>query len=161
VTVNVLANDTYTAPVTINVVTPPASGTATADNAAGTITYTPSTAFAATGGIDTFSYNIVSGALTSNNAVVTATVIPVETIAVGKARLDLRRLQYDIRGTANIDGATLTIYPGATATGTPIGTAVVDRGRWSLRTTATSNVNSISIVSSNGKTLLNQSLQVR
>ncbi|OGT97091.1 MAG: hypothetical protein A2X80_14170 [Geobacteraceae bacterium GWB2_52_12] len=173
VTINVLANDTensanLTVPVTINLVTPPANGTATANNTTGAVTYTPSTAFAATGGVDTFSYNILSSGtgLTSNNAVVTVTVIPVETIAVSKARLELRRLQYDIRGTSNIDGVTLTIYPGSTATGTPIGTAVVDRGRWSLRTTATSNpaFNSISIVSSsngNGGTLLNQPLQVR
>jgi len=161
VTINVLANDAYTDPVTISMVTPPVSGTATANNPAGTITYTPSTAFAATGGVDTFTYNIVSGTLTSNNAVVTATVIPVEAIALNKARLDLRSLQYDIRGTANIDGATLSIYAGAAATGTPIGVAVVDRGRWSLRTTATSNSSRISIRSSNGGTLLNQPLQVR
>lgn len=164
VTIPVRANDTFGQDaVTISVVTPPASGTATISNAAGTITYTPSTGFAATGGVDTFTYNITStvSGLTSNNAVVTVNVIPVETITVSKARLDLRRLQYEIRGTSNIEGATLTIYPGATATGDSIGTAVVQNGRWSLRTTATSNANSISIVSSNGKTLNNQTLQVR
>ncbi|HEX9833403.1 MAG TPA: Ig-like domain-containing protein [Mycobacterium sp.] len=170
VTINILANDTITgAPVdpaltTVTIlpvgeVNGPFDGSVLL-NADKTVTYTPAAGFA---GTDNFAYQITVGGLISNVATVTIDVVPVETIALRKARLDLRRLQFDIQGTNNIDGATLTIYPGATAAGTPIGTALADRGRWSLRTTATSNPNvtSISIRSSNGGTLLNQPLQVR
>ena len=152
------------APVTVTIVTPPTGGTAVANNPAGTVTYTPGAALAA-GGSDNFTYQIVDGSgLTSNIAVVTiSAVIPVEVITIRRSRLDLRRLEYEFQGNANIDGATLTIYPGPTAAGAPLGRAVVQQGLWRLRTTATSNlnVNSISIVSSNGGTLLDQPLNRR
>lgn len=169
VTVNVLANDNPRGqPVTALTVLPagenfgPAGGTVEV-NADNTVTYTPNPGFS---GTDTFAYRFTIGTgLTSNIAIVTVTVIPVETIAVTRARLDLRRLEFDIRGTSNFEGTTLTIHAGPTVSGPVIGTALVANGRFSLRTAVTGNpnVNSISIVSSSagGTTLLNQPLQLR
>lgn len=171
VTINVLANDTP-APgglVTISILPAggafgPNGGTAiVANQAAGTVTYTPSAAFAATGGVDTFAYNFVdSTGVPSNNAIVTVTVTPAETIAFSQARFDLRRLRLDLRGTSNFEGSTLTFYPGNAATGTPLGTAVVRNGRWSYRGTATSNLTQVTVVSNSaGATSVTQRLQVR
>lgn len=170
ITINVAGNDTYAAgaPITINIMPAgeafgPDGGTAVANSAAGTVTYTPSAAFAATGGVDTFAYNIVDATtLTSNNAIVTVTVIPVETIAFSQARFDLRRLRLDLRGTSNFEGSTLAFYPGNAATGTALGTAVVRNGRWSFRGTATSNLTQVTVVSNTaGATPVTQPLQVR
>ncbi len=170
VTINVLANDTIVAPATLATLTVlPAGeafgpeGGAVTVNANNTVTYTPNAGFS---GTDTFGYRIAdSNGLSSNIAVVTVTVIPVETITISRARLDLRRLRWDIRGTSTFDGTTLTIHAGPTEAGPVIGTATVDNGRWSLRATTTTNpdVTSISIVSSSagGTTLRNQPLQVR
>ena len=171
VTINVLANDTP-APgglVTISILPAggafgPNGGTAVvANQAAGTVTYTPSAAFAATGGVDTFAYNFVdSTGVPSNNAIVTVTVIPAETIAFSQARFDLRRLRLDLRGTSNFEGSTLTFYAGNAATGTPLGTAVVRNGSWSYRGTATSNLTQVTVVSNSaGATSVTQPLQVR
>lgn len=172
VTINVLDNDTFDegAPVTITILPAgeifgPESGAAVANNPAGTVTYTPNAAFAAAGGVDTFGYNIVdSTGLTSNAAIVTVTVIPVETITVSKARLALNKLRWDLAGNSNLPGTTLTIYPGPAASGTPIGTALVaNNGRWSLRATSTvnPNVNQITIINQATGTTLTQPLQVR
>ncbi len=165
---NVLAGATFEAPATINIVSQPVDGTAVKDDAAGTITYTPSAAFAAEGGTDILTYNIVDATgLTSNQATITVTVVPVvpdEAITIGKARLALNKLRWDLSGDSNRPGSTLTVYAGPTISGTPIGTAVVsNNGKWRLRATTTTNPNvtSISISSSAGGQLLNQPLDVR
>lgn len=170
VTISVLANDTLggaaidPAAVTVAVqpagaLFGPAGGTASV-NANGTVTYTANAGFA---GSDTFAYQVTETAtgLISANAIVTVTVTPVETLAVSAAQLDLRKLQLNIKGTSNANGNQLTIFPGAATTGTPIGTALVSGGKWQFRGTATTNLTSISIVSSTGKTLLNQPVQIR
>ncbi len=165
-TINVLANDTFQAPAlpaTITVLPAgeafgPADGTVTV-NADRTLTYTPNTGFA---GVDTFAYRVTDSlGLTSATAIVTVTVQPVETVTVTRAQFQLRRLQLNLQGTSNIDGTTLTIHAGPTTGGPVIGQARSARGRWSFRGTTTTNLNSISIVTSTGKTLLNQPLQVR
>ncbi len=166
VTINVLANDTFQAPAvpaTVNIL--PAGGAfgpdggSVAVNADRTVTYTPNAGF---GGVDTFAYQVTDSlGLTSANAIVTVTVQPVETLALRRAQLQLRRLQLNLQGTSNIDGTTLTIHAGPTADGPVLGQARVAKGRWSFRGTTTTNLTSISIVSSSGKTLLNQPVQVR
>ena len=171
ITIPILDNDNPASGglVTINILPVggafgPDGGTAVvANQAAGTVTYTPNAAFAATGGVDTFAYNFVdSTGVPSNNAIVTVTVIPVETIAFSQSRFDLRRLRLDLRGTSNFEGSTLTFYPGNAATGTPLGTAVVRNGRWSYRGTATSNLTQVTVVSNSaGATSVTQRLQVR
>jgi len=80
---------------------------------------------------------------------------------VSRAQFQLRRLQLNLQGRSNFEGTTLTIHAGPTAGGPVIGQARVVNGRWSLRGTTTTNLTSISIVSSTGKTLLNQPTQVR
>lgn len=170
VTVNVLGNDVFAdgAPVTVSVLPVgeafgPENGTAVANNPAGTVTYTPSADFAQTGGVDTFAYNIVDGSgLTSNTAIVTITVIPIETITIDRARLNNRNLRLDLRGTSNFPGTSLTIHAGA-ADGPVVGSVVVgDNGRWSFRGTATANLTSVTLVSSsNSGTTVTQALQVR
>ncbi|BCR05655.1 hypothetical protein DESUT3_27240 [Desulfuromonas versatilis] len=163
VTIAVLDNDTFDPPVQVTVLPAgeafgPADGTATV-NPDGTVTYTPNAGF---DGVDTFAYQITdSTGLTSANALVTVTVVPVETITVRKARLELRRLRWDIQGTNNFDGTTLSIRAGS-ANGDEIGTAIVNRGRWSFRGTSTANPNvtTITVVSPNGPSVT-QPLQVR
>jgi len=163
--INVLANDTFQAPAlpaTVAVLPAggafgPANGSVTV-NADRTITYTPNAGF---GGVDTFAYRVTDSlGLTSANAIVTVTVQPAETIAVTRAQFQLRRLQLNLQGTSNIDGTTLTIHAGPTAGGPVIGQARTVKGRWSFRGTTT-NLTSISIVTSTGKTLLNQPVQAR
>ena len=118
-TVAVLVNDTVAgAPVipaaTTVAVLPagalfgPNSGTAVV-NADKTVTYTPAAGFA---GTDTFGYRMTVGGLVSNAATVTVTVTPVEVIAVTRAELHLRRLEWRIQGNDNIDGAILTLHAG-------------------------------------------------
>jgi hypothetical protein len=170
-TVNVLANDTtvggvQATPASVNVtLLPPGEAFGPADgtvqlNADDTVSYTPNAGF---DGVDSFAYQItdVGNGLISGTAVVTVTVVPVETFLPTRARFDQRRLQLDLQGDSNLEGNTLTIHAGPTATGPVLGTALVSNGRWRFRGTVTSNVTSISIVSSTGKTLENQPLQVR
>lgn len=172
VVIGVLANDSIggaavnPANVTVNIIPAgvfgPADGTVVV-NADKTVTYTSTTPGFV--GTDDFAYTItdaVSG-LTSNTATVTVTVLPVETITVTRAQLDLRRLLWNIQGQDNIEGATLTVHAGPTLAGPVIGRALVTKGRWQLRSRATTNpgVTSISIQSSTGKVLLNQPLQTR
>ncbi len=166
VAINVLANDTFLAPAVPATVTllpageafGPDGGSVTV-NGDRTVTYTPAAGFA---GVDTFAYQVTDSAgLTSANAIVTVTVVPVESITVSRAQFQLRRLQLNLQGRSNFEGTTLTIHAGPTAGGPVIGQARVVNGRWSLRGTTTTNLTSISIVSSTGKTLLNQPTQVR
>jgi hypothetical protein len=63
-------------PATINIVAQPVGGSLNI-NVDGTITYTPSAEFADSGGNDSFTYNITALNGTSNNAVISVTVIPV------------------------------------------------------------------------------------
>jgi hypothetical protein len=90
-------------------------------------------------------------------------VVPVETITLTLAQLQLRRLQLDARGTSNFVGSTLTIRAGATAGGPVIGQALVDNaGTWRFRGTLRTNLTSISIINNaTGTALLNQPVQVR
>lgn len=162
-TVDVLANDTYEGNAQVAVLTGeifgPEGGTATV-NEDGTVTYTPDPGFS---GADFFTYRLTDATgLSSGNATVTVTVVPVEVLALTLARVDLRRLRVDLRGTSTLDGATLAIYDGDPETGSVLGTAVVERGRWRFRGTATREVSAVSIVSSTGKAeLRNQPVQVR
>lgn len=153
VDINVLANDTIEGvlipaidpPAAVTVVVPPDpgevigpfNGTAVV-NGDNSVTYTPNAGFS---GVDSFSYTVTDNATTliSNAATVTVTVLApplVEEALVTRARLELRRLRWDIRGTSNLDGSQLTVRQGS-ATGSVIGTATVNNGRWSLRTTST------------------------
>jgi hypothetical protein len=166
VTINVLANDTFTAPATAAtvVVLPegetfgPVGGSAVR-NANNTVTYTPNAGFA---GVDTFAYQVTDTAgLTSANAIVTVTVVPVEKIVLSRSRIQLQHLRIHLQGTSNVEGTTLTIHAGPTAGGPVIGQARVANGRWSFRGTITTSLTSISIVSSTGKTLQNLPVQVR
>ena len=100
-------------------------------NANKTFTYTANPGVSS----DSFTYTVsVNGGLPSNEATVTVTVQPAEVVGVARAQLDLRRLRWDIRGTGNAtaEGRTLTVRMGS-GTGQVIGTAVVNRGRWTLR----------------------------
>jgi hypothetical protein len=157
VAIDVLANDTFTGAVTVNAANP-VNGTLAVNG--GVVTFTPTAGFDGTG---SFTYTLTDDNGTSNHATVTITVNPLETIALDKARLDLRKLRWDIKGTSNFDGTVLTLYAGPDTTGSIIGTVQVDGGKWNFRGTATSNPNvtRISIQSSTGKELLNQPLQVR
>lgn len=163
-TIAVLENDTFAPPATVTVLAAteafgPVGGTV-AVNLDGTVTYTPNAGF---DGVDTFAYQVTdSSALTSANAIVTVTVVPRETIAVSRARLDLRRLRWDIGGTSNFNGTVLTLHAGPTASAPVLGTATVVDGRWSFRGGVTSNPNvtSITVVSPTGTTVT-QPLQVR
>jgi hypothetical protein len=125
-----------------------------------TITYTPAAGFV---GIDTFAYTATNAAGTSNIATVEVTVLPVENLTTTRAELDLRKLEWNIQGASALNGTTITIHAGPTATGPVIGTTLVNGGKWTYRGRATSNpgVSSISLVSSTGRTLLNQPLRVR
>lgn len=172
VTIPVLANDSLggnpinPANVSVKLVPPgvfgPADGTVVV-NADNTITYTSTTPGFA--GADDFAYTVTDTAsgLTSNTATVAVTVLPVETITLTRVQFDLRRLLWNIQGGDNIEGATLTIHAGPTTAGPVIGRALVTKGRWQVRSRATTNpgVTAISIQSSTGKVLLNQPLQTR
>lgn len=136
VAIDVLANDSLngapivTANATPALVNQALFGTAML-NADKTFTYTANPGFV---GSDSFTYTVSVAGQTSLAATVTVTVQPAEVVGVGRAQLDLRRLRWDIRGTANAtaEGRTLTVRMGS-GTGPVIGTAVVNRGRWNLR----------------------------
>jgi hypothetical protein len=146
VTIDVLANDTLAgAPVnrdaaTIVNITQPQSGAAVL-NGDKTITYTANAGFAGTA---TFTYQVsvinpeTQDAEISEPATVTVTVQPAEVVSVNRAKLDLRKLRWDIRGTGNVtaEGRTMTVRLNS-ATGQIIGTATVSGGVWSLKTTTT------------------------
>jgi hypothetical protein len=166
IAIDVLANDTFdnTAPAILTLVVPPNDGTAVANNPAGTISYTPDAALAAAGGVDTFSYQIsqtIGGTLlTSGNAEVTVTVIPVETLVVDRASLRSNNLRLDLRGTTNSSGP-LTIYAGGDTNGTVLGTAAARNGRWSFRGTGTSVIDTITVATPNNATTVTSAVQVR
>jgi hypothetical protein len=158
--INVLANDTFTLPVTVELLPQatfgPADGLAVV-NADNTVTYTPAAGFT---GVDSFTYRINAGGLLSNNATVTITV---DNMTVDRAELDLRRLTWNIKGTA-APGAVLTLNEGPNLGGAGIGSVLVAAdGKWQFRGRALSapTATSISVVSSTGTQLLNQPLRIR
>lgn len=167
VVIDVQANDTVIAPPATAEILPPGeafgpfNGTPAVNAGDNTVTYTPNAGFA---GTDSFGYRITDAAgLVSNIGVVTVTVIPVETIAVTRAELDLRKLEWNLQGTSNTNGTTLTLHAGPDLTGAVIGLATVSRGKWQFRGRAFTNPNatSISVQSSTGTALLNQLLRIR
>jgi hypothetical protein len=158
--INVLANDTFTLPVTVELLPQatfgPVDGQAVV-NADNTVTYTPAAGFV---GVDSFTYRINAGGLFSNNATVTITV---DNMTVDRAELDLRRLTWNIKGTAT-PGAVLTLHEGPNLGGAVIGSVLAAAdGRWQFRGRALTapTVNSISVVSTTGSQLLNQPLRIR
>jgi hypothetical protein len=165
VTMDVLANDTFDPPANVTVLPAgeafgPTDGVAVA-NGDGTVTYTPNPAFALDGGVDTFGYNILDNSgLTSNTAVVTVTVVPVDTLTVDRARLDTRRLRLEIRGTTSSAGP-VTIHAGTSTAGTVLGTATPrNNGTWSFRGTATTNLANITAATPNN-TIATSAVQAR
>jgi hypothetical protein len=147
VTIDVLANDTLAgAPIvvaeaTVLNVTQPADGIAVL-NPNKTITYTANAGFAGTA---TFTYQVSVinpetqlAEISDPAGTVTVTVQPAEVVAVNRAKLDLRKLRWDIRGSGNAtaEGRTMTVRLNS-ATGQVIGTATVSGGVWSLRATTT------------------------
>lgn len=170
VNIPVLANDTGAegAPPVLLINTHPEKGSVViTSHVPGTISYTPASDFALTGGVDTFTYQFtqsINGAvLTSRIAMVTVTVIPVEAITVQRAIFNTRHLRLDLRGISNFPGTILSVYPGAAPSGPLLGTVRVDdNGRWRFRGTATTPVTSVTLVSNSaGATSVTQSLLVR
>ena len=140
VNINVLANDTLAgAPIVpadatvARILTPDTVGNVLL-NPDKSFTYTATPGFV---GTDTFTYN-VSVAGEAATAIVTVTVQPVESFGVNRAKLDSRKLRWDIRGTGNAttEGQTLTVRLNS-ATGNVIGTTTVAGGLWRLSATST------------------------
>ena len=166
VVVSVLANDSGNGgtldPASIQISTPPATGTAVA-NADGTVTFTAGPA-----GTVTFQYTVanlpafVGGpAQRSAPATVTVSVATAETLTLDPPRCDRGRWQ--VRGTSNVSaGNTITIYRGATAGGTAqvVGTAPVVAGAYQYQGVNTCS-SPISIQSSLGTKIQNRVVQVR
>jgi len=152
VDINVRANDVISGAATATttaIVVAPTGGTAVVDTD-GSVIYTPGAPLRTAGGTDTFSYSLTStvggNALVSNTSDVTVTVLPIEVIAFTQARLDTRRLRLELAGSSNFPGSTITVYRGATATGTPLGTARVGaNGRWTFRATVTTNLAQVTV----------------
>ncbi|MFQ5433327.1 MAG: Ig-like domain-containing protein [Anaerolineae bacterium] len=159
VLLNVITNDTDTDgtidPATVAVTTNPANGTVT-NHLDGTVTYAPNTGFT---GPNTFQYTVTDdGGAVSNVATVTVTMETVgsgDTITVTAAQYDSRRGNWLVRGTTAVPGPgnSVTVYIGATAGGTALGTTDVDTaGSWTLRlrgaTMEPDATNMISITSS-------------
>jgi hypothetical protein len=84
-----------------------------------------------------------------------------EVITIAKARFRQRNLQIDINGTSTAIGSVLAIHAGPNASGPVLGQVLVTADGWRLRTVATTNLTSVTIVSSTGATLANQPVQVR
>ncbi|MDZ4183587.1 MAG: Ig-like domain-containing protein [Desulfuromonadales bacterium] len=140
VVINVLANDTLAgAPIALADVTAftrmtnATNGNAVV-NADRTFTYTANAGFT---GTDSFTY-VVSAGEVSEVTTVTVTVLPVESVGVNRAQLDLRKLRWDIRGSGNAttEGQTLSVRLNS-ATGPVIGTTTVTGGLWRLSATST------------------------
>jgi len=159
---DVLVNDTYTPPATIQIVPGfgPELSTATVQGTSILFTSAPNA-----GGGETVGYTITdSTGLTSNIAVASVAIVPAEAVTVDFAQLDTRRREWRIQGTSSTPGSTLTIFEGPTASGQIVGSALVAvDGTWRLRVRATtaSTATSISILTSNGNTFLNFPLRIR
>ncbi|MDO3378361.1 Ig-like domain-containing protein [Geoalkalibacter halelectricus] len=144
VTINVLANDTLGGElivpslVTVELVSSPAVNQGDAVvNLDNTITFTAAQGFI---GDATFSYRVVidgtDPVIESDPALVTVTVLPEEDMAVTRARLDTRRMRWDLRGTGNAtaEGVAFEVRQNA-PDGTLIATGSVNNGRWTIRDT--------------------------
>jgi len=158
VTANDLPGTSAITSIAIVVGLGPLDGTAVVNGTS--ITYTPA---AGATGIDTFAYTATNAAGTSNVALVEVNVLPVTTTAVGRAELNLRRLNWNIRGTG-APGATVTLHAGPDLAGAVIGSALANgSGNWEFRSRVRTvpAVTSISVESSTGDQSLNQPLKVR
>lgn len=142
VIIDVLANDSIDgelistipgADVTVALLDAPSDGAAELGN--NVFTYTADPGFQ---GNDSFTYTVTNNATgqTSSPGTVTVTVLPEESITVTRARLELGKLRWDIRGEGNIttEGEVLTIRLGS-PTGTVLDTVTVRNGSWNVRAT--------------------------
>jgi hypothetical protein len=161
VTIDVLQNDTAGAGAVVTLLPAaegrgPAAGATAVVNPDGSVTYTPAAGFA---GLDNFAYQFTDAARNvSNAASVTVHVVPVEVITVTQARLGLRNLRLDIRGTSTFDGSTLEVRGDG---GAVLGTVVVNGGRFRYRGTATSSLTSVEVVNPATGKSTSIALQVR
>lgn len=136
-TINVLANDIdLDGPVdlvnAVNLTQPTPGGASVTGGFGGPVIFT-----AAVGGTYTFTYRAQDrvGATSANEATVTVTVIPTETITVQLAMFRTGGRRWRVAGIDSVAlGQTLTIaFENGTAAGTVIGTAVVDvAGAWAV-----------------------------
>ncbi len=171
VLINVLANDTDVDgtlnPNTLIIASGPfPSGTLFANTATGQVTYTPAAGFSGTA---TFTYNVSDnlGVAATTPATVTVTVLPAqEVILVQKAEFRTGS-GYNISGTTNIPGATITIRLGTGTTGPIIATTRADAvGAWRYRPGVVTNpqpgtARTISVFSSGGGSLIGSPMVVR
>lgn len=140
-TIDVLANDSGNggtlAPSTVEIVTPPAAGSASVNTATGAITYTAP----ATAGSFSFAYTVRNtNGNVSAPATVTISVVAPEVLTVTRARCTRSSAQWDVRGTSSVTaGNTVTLYLTATVPGSPtptqiLGSAPVDAtGAWQFQ----------------------------
>jgi len=168
VIVDVLANDSdpdagdTINPATVTIVSPPSSGTATA-NPDGTIRFTPTA-----GGIITLQYTVQdSHGLASNPTTVTITVTNPDIITITLAQFRTQKRDWRIRGTDTIPGPgnTITIHNGPTLASPILGTIAVDvAGAWDFVLKGSSvspgPTNTVSIESTKGGQRLAVPLQI-
>jgi hypothetical protein len=167
ININVLANDTdpdtgdTLNPMSVMVVTPPASGQAVAQSD-GTIRFTPAVA-----GQFTFQYTVKdSHGATSNPATVTVNVVAADSITIVRAQFRTRG-DWRITGTNSIfgPGNMVTIHLGPTLAGPVLGTIAVDNlGNWDFVLKSVSirpdSSNTISLESTKGGQRLAVPLQI-
>jgi len=142
VAINVLANDNGNGgtldPASVTVV--PGSvtgGTAVANPATGTITYTAGAAAGAFG----FSYTVknVGGSIASAAAAVSVNVVSPEVLTIARARCQRASNTWDLRGTSTVSTSnTVTAFNTGTVPATPqvtqiIGSAPVAAGAWQIQ----------------------------
>jgi len=135
VIINVLANDTdpeaNISPSTVEIVTPGALGTATAQ-LNGTVVYAAGPA----PGPDTFTYRVADGTgLFSNEATVTVSVnnVAAEQILITQAQYRIRQARWRVRGSTTVPGPGNQMTATLKRTGQTIGSAAVDvAGAWTI-----------------------------
>ncbi|MBK5275231.1 MAG: cadherin-like domain-containing protein [Desulfuromonadales bacterium] len=126
VVINVLANDVAVLgtldPLSVTIVTPPASGTAVVNLPAGTITYTPTTPFSV--GTATFTYTVANNfGSVSSPATVTVTITRKPTavndtaIVPAKSSSTISLVANDIAGTSPLNLASVVIVSALPANG--------------------------------------------
>jgi hypothetical protein len=155
VTISVLGNDTFVAPVTVNLAAGgPVAGLAVV-NPDNSVTYTPNLNFA---GTDVFNYTFTQGSMASNVASVSVTVNPslTEVITVTSIAFSTNAAatagRWDIRGTSSVPAPNRITAHLGTATGPIIGFDTVSAaGRWRI------NVRGSRFLASPGDTVTLQS----